>query len=65
MSGSKLSVLHFQYWGGGSRVTSGFQKDRFDPWVTKGKFLVLTPGGIIPTLLYQGRQVRVVARVRT
>ena len=65
MSGSELSVLHLQYWGGDYGVTSGYLKDRLDPWGTKGKFLVLTPGEVIPTVLYQGRQVRVVVVVRT
>ena len=67
MSGFELSVLHLQYWGEGGTygVTSGYLMDRLDPWGTKGKFLVLTPGGVIPSVLYQGRQVRVVVGVGT
>ena len=51
--------------GGDYGVTSCYLKDRLDPWGTKDVFLVLTPGGVIPTVLYQGRQVRVVVGVRT
>ena len=44
--------------GGDYEVTLGYLNDRLDPWGTKGKFLMLTPGGVIPTVLDQGRQVR-------
>ena len=52
--------------GGTYRVTSGYLKDRLDPWGTKGKFLVLTPGGVTPLCCTRGGgQVRVVVGVRT
>ena len=45
MSGSKLSIFHLQYWG------TGYREDQLGPCCTKGKFLVLTPGGVIPNWL--------------
>ena len=50
--------------GGDYGVTSGYLKDRLDPWGTKGKVLGPTSGGVIPTG-YQGRQEKVRAWVRT
>ena len=63
MSESKLSDFHLQS-GGSYRVFLGYREDRLDSFCIKGKFLVHTLGGVMSTL-YQGRQVRVVARVRT
>ena len=51
--------------GGDYGITSGYRKDRLDPCCTKGKFLKITSGGVISTLLYQGMQERVVTQVRT